>query len=47
MSQTANLKLTPAKTGSYTVNASFKFAVCDKDQCLPKKEQIAIVVAAK
>lgn len=41
------VKLTPAKSGSYTVNGSFKFAVCDKDQCLPKKEQIAIVVAAK
>ena len=44
---TIAVKLTPAKTGSYTVNGSFKFAVCDKDQCLPKKEQIAIVVAAK
>ncbi len=44
---TFSVKLTPAKTGSYTVNGSFKFAVCDKDQCLPKKEQIAIVVAAK
>jgi hypothetical protein len=44
---TFSVKLTPAKTGSYTVNGSFKFAVCDKDQCLPKREQIAIVVAAK
>lgn len=44
---TFSVKLTPAKSGSYTVNGSFKFAVCDKDQCLPKKEQIAIVVAAK
>ena len=44
---TFSVKVTPAKTGSYTVNGTFKFAVCDKDQCLPKKEQIAIVVAAK
>ena len=44
---TFSVKLTPSKSGSYTVNGSFKFAVCDKDQCLPKKEQIAIVVAAK
>lgn len=40
------IELTPAAAGSYTVNGSFKFAVCDKDQCLPKKEAIAIQVAA-
>lgn len=40
------VELTPAAAGSYTVNGSFKFAVCDKDQCLPKKEAIAIQVAA-
>ncbi|HEV7556040.1 MAG TPA: hypothetical protein VGO00_11320 [Kofleriaceae bacterium] len=39
--------LTADKTGSYTINGSFKFAVCDKDQCLPKREPIKIVVAAK
>ena len=42
-----SVKLTPAASGSYTINGSFKFAVCDKDQCLAKKETIAIVVAAK
>lgn len=41
------VKLTPAKSGSYTINGNFKFAVCDKDQCLAKKETIAIAVAAK
>ncbi|MEJ7602421.1 MAG: hypothetical protein WKG01_31305 [Kofleriaceae bacterium] len=41
------VKLTPSQTGSYTINGSFKFAVCDKDQCLAKKEPIAIQVAAK
>jgi hypothetical protein len=41
------VKLTPAATGSYTINGSFKFAVCDRDQCLAKKETIAIAVAAK
>lgn len=41
------VKLTPAAAGSYTVNGNFKFAVCDKDQCLPKRETIAIQVAAK
>jgi hypothetical protein len=41
------VKLTPAASGSYTVNGTFKFAVCDRDQCLAKKESIAITVAAK
>jgi hypothetical protein len=41
------VKLTPAASGSYTINGSFKFAVCDKNQCLPKRETIAITVAAK
>jgi hypothetical protein len=42
-----SVKLTPAASGSYTINGNFKFAVCDKDQCLAKKETIAITVAAK
>ncbi|MBA3540075.1 MAG: hypothetical protein H0T79_10635 [Deltaproteobacteria bacterium] len=41
------VKLTAAQPGNYTINGSFKFAVCDKDQCLAKKETIAIAVAAK
>jgi hypothetical protein len=40
------VKLTPAATGSYTINGSFKFAVCDASQCLPKRETVAITVAA-
>jgi hypothetical protein len=42
-----SVKMTPAASGSYTVNGTFKFAVCDADQCLAKKETIAIAVAAK
>src|SRR5688572_5267649 len=43
------VKLTPAQAGSYTINGSFKFAVCDKAKttCLAKKESIAIQVAAQ
>ncbi len=41
------IKLTAAKSGSYTIKGTFKFAVCDKDSCRPKKETIAIQVAAK
>jgi hypothetical protein len=41
------VKLTPAKSGTHTINGTFKFAVCDKDQCLAKREPIAIQVAAK
>jgi hypothetical protein len=41
------VKLTPSQSGNYTVNGSFKFAVCNETQCLPKKEPIAIQIAAK
>lgn len=43
------VKLTPAAAGNYTVNGTFKFAVCDKagSTCLAKKEPIAIQLAAK
>ncbi len=41
------VKLTPTKSGNHTINGSFKFAVCDKDQCLAKKEPIEIQLAAK
>ncbi len=43
------VKLTPSASGNYTINGSFKFAVCDKagHQCLAKREPIAIQVAAK
>lgn len=42
-----SVKLTPTKSGTHTVKGSFKFAVCDKDQCLAKKEAIEIQLAAK
>ena len=41
------VKLTPSKSGTHTINGTFKFAVCDKDACLAKREAIAIQVAAK
>jgi hypothetical protein len=41
-----SVKLTP-QAGSHTISGMLKFAVCDKDTCLPKKESISIVVAAK
>lgn len=41
------VKFTPTKSGTHTVKGAFKFAVCDKDQCLAKKESIAIELAAK
>jgi hypothetical protein len=42
-----SVKLTPTKSGTHTVNGTFKFAVCDKDACLAKKETIAFQLAAK
>jgi len=41
-----SVKLTPT-SGNHTINGTFKFAVCDKDTCLAKKEQISFAVAAK
>lgn len=41
-----SIKMTPT-SGNHTISGTFKFAVCDKDTCLAKKEQISIVVAAK
>lgn len=41
------VKLTPTKSGTHTIKGTFKFAVCDKDQCLARKEPIAIQLAAK
>jgi len=41
------IKMTPSKAGTHTINGTFKFAVCDKDQCLAKREPIAIQLAAK
>jgi len=40
------IRMTPT-SGNHTINGTFKFAVCDKDTCLAKKEQISIAVAAK
>jgi len=42
-----SVKATPAKAGSYAIKATFKFGVCDKDSCHPKKQPITIQVAAK
>lgn len=43
------VKVTPAAAGTFTLNGTFKFAVCDKagSTCLAKKEPIAIQLAAK
>ena len=43
---TFTVRMTP-QPGAHTVSGTFKFAVCDKDTCLAKKEQISIAVAAK
>ena len=40
------VKLTPAAAGQHTISGTFRFAVCDKDTCLSKKEPIEIAVAA-
>jgi len=41
------VKCTPDKPGTYEVKGWFKFGVCDKDSCHPKRQPIAIEVAAQ
>jgi hypothetical protein len=42
-----NVKLTPAKAGTYTINGTLAFAVCTDATCDPKTEKIAINLVAK
>lgn len=37
---------TPDKPGAYEVTGTFKFGICDKDSCHPKRQPIAIAIAA-
>jgi hypothetical protein len=41
-----SVKATPEKAGAYEIKGWFKFGVCDKESCHPKKQPIAIQVAA-
>ena len=40
------VKATADKPGAYEIKGTFKFGVCDKDSCHPKRQPITIVVAA-
>jgi hypothetical protein len=40
------IKATAEKAGAYEIKGTFKFGVCDKDSCHPKKQPITITVAA-
>ncbi len=40
------VKCTAAKAGSYEVKGWFKFGVCDKESCHPKRQPVTISVAA-
>lgn len=41
-----DIKATPEKAGSYEIKGVFKFGVCEKDSCHPKKQPVTITVAA-
>ena len=41
------VKATAAKAGSYEIKGVFKFGVCDKESCHPKKQPVTITIAAK
>jgi hypothetical protein len=40
------VKATPDKAGAYEIKGVFKFGICQKDSCHPKKQPITITVAA-
>jgi hypothetical protein len=40
------VKATPEKAGNYEIKGWFKFGVCDKESCHPKRQPITIVCAA-
>lgn len=40
------IKATPDKAGSYEIKGVFKFGICEKDSCHPKKQPVTITVAA-
>jgi len=42
-----DVRVTPAKAGTYKVSGMFKFAVCTDVTCDPKKQAIAFNVTAK
>jgi len=42
-----DVKLTPARAGTYKVDGELKFAVCTPDTCDPKKQTIAFDVVAQ
>ena len=41
-----SVKATADKAGTYEIKGCFKFGVCDKESCHPKKQPITIQVAA-
>ncbi|NVB85316.1 MAG: hypothetical protein HOV81_43535 [Kofleriaceae bacterium] len=40
------VKATAEKAGAYEIKGVFKFGICEKDSCHPKKQPITITVAA-
>jgi hypothetical protein len=40
------IKATAEKAGSYEIKGVFKFGICEKESCHPKKQPITITVAA-
>ena len=40
------IKATAEKAGAYEIKGVFKFGICEKDSCHPKKQPVTITVAA-
>lgn len=41
-----SIAATAEKAGAYEITGTFKFGICDKDSCHPKRQPIAISIAA-
>ena len=41
-----DIKATAEKAGSYEIKGVFKFGICEKESCHPKKQPVTITVAA-
>ena len=44
---TMTVPFTPSEAGQRTISGTFKFSVCTEEQCLIKKEELALAVTVE
>jgi hypothetical protein len=42
-----NVPFTPSEAGERTISGTFKFSVCTEEQCLIKKQELALAVTVE